>query len=245
MPKTLLALLFTATLLAEDVPRPVADIRHHYQLLGPERAILYDVTEVTRSSELTSEHYILVRDEGHGDFVLRQIWTFEDQTSSLRISDVKDRAFIQTSAKLPFTSKTRSEMLDEIRANPSLSDLPSVVKIETNGGRWDGIERDWDEQAPLRAFRRQLRQTTDFHLLEGIERMRGTIFTTDGAAMFYSIVARFVIYDATNDAAAPKVTTRDSAPDCDFDAAFGFPCSAKQRERVVNAAREGKELLRY
>lgn len=211
MLKTLLALLFTATLLAEDAPHPVSEIRHHFQLLDSGQAILYDVTEISRTSDLTSEHYVLVRDDGHGDFVLRSLWIYKDQTSSYRISDVKDRAFIQTSAKLPFTSKPSSKMLDEIRANPSLSDLPSILKIETNGGRWDGIEGDWDEQAQMRAFRRQLRQTTDFHLLEGVERMRGTLFTTDVASLFYSIVARFVIYDVTNDAAAPKVTTRDSA----------------------------------
>jgi hypothetical protein len=245
MLKTLLALFFTATLLAEDAPPPVSEIRHHFQLFDSEQTVLYDVTEISRPSDLASEHYVLVRDDGHGDFVLHSLWIYKDQTSSYRISDVKDRAFIQTSVKLPSTSKTRSEVLDEVRANPSLRDLPSIVKIETNGGRWDGIEGDWDEQAQMRSFRRQLRQTTDFHLLEGIERMRGTFFTTDVAAMFYSIVARFLIYDATNDAAAPKVTTRDSTPNCDFDAAFGFPCSAKQLERIVNAEKEGKELLRY
>jgi hypothetical protein len=245
MLKSLLALLFATTSLAENTPRSVADIRDHYQLLGAEQTVLYEVTEIRRSSDLTSEHYVLVRDEGHGDFILRSLWTYKDQTSLYRISDVKDRAFIQASAKLPFTSKTGAETLDEIRANPSIKDLPSIVKIETNGGRWDGVEKDWDEKALLRSFRHQLRQTTDFYLLEGIERMRGTFLGTDAASMFYAVIARFVIYDATDDADAPKVTTRNAAPDCDFDASFGFPCSARQRERVVKAAKDGKELLRY
>lgn len=42
-----------------------------------------------------------------------------------------------------------------------------------------------------------------------------------------------------------RISTRAAAPDCAFDARFGSPCSAGQKESVDAAPREGKVLESY
>ncbi|MDP9191103.1 MAG: hypothetical protein M3P06_05315 [Acidobacteriota bacterium] len=245
--KMLLIMFVAATSLAADTQAvSVQDIRHHYQILGDKSAVLYDVTEINRYSDESSENYVLIRDIGHGDFVMRNTWSYKDQTVTYRISDVKDRTYIQASAITPFSSKTRLETLAESRRNPDLKQLPAIVKFETNGGRWDSIETDWEDENRLREFRHQLRQTFDFSLLEAIERMRGTVFTTEVADVFYALIGQLVVYDSTSeDKTAVGVKIQASTPDCAFDANYGFPCSAKQLERTAKAVKEGKALDRY
>jgi hypothetical protein len=255
-----LVVMSTAVLAQEDQPvvretPAVTEFRKHFEVVDGTGAVLYTVSAIVRFSEASAEDYVLVRDEGYGDYVLRNVWTFKDQISNFRISDVKDRVFLQVTYKFPFASKTRSATLEEGHRFPHVTDAGVPARIETNGGRWDGAEHDWDEGARLRAFRHQLRQTVDFSLIEAIDRMRGTLFTTDAASTFYFPLCKYAVYDdvdpaestttGNDEGAASTVKTRDRAPDCDFDAHFGFKCSEKQLALVKRAAKEEKALVSY
>ena len=250
MPRILLLVLLITTVLksahADEKVAPVRDIRHHFQVFDQEQKnIVYDATEITKISEESSESYVLVSDAGLGEFVIRRLRSFKEQTITYRISDLKNRTFIEASAKMPFASKTRQGTLQEGRQT-DLGDLPAIVTIETNGGRWDSVESEWDDRAKLRQFRHQLRQSVDSFLLEAIERMRGTPMTSV-VDTFYSLIGQLVVYAPPGGdmAISPHVKLREVDPDCGFDAHFGFPCSAKQLERVTKAAKAGKTLPRY
>src|SRR5215203_1310309 len=173
---TLFLMILTAAAFASGEPTPpeVREVRPHQPVFGTQGAVLYDVTHISKSSQATFAAYLLVRDTGHGAFVIRHIWSFKDQLSMYRMSDLKDRTFVQITAKLPFSSKTRQETLEESRRNPTLKMIPAIVKLETNSGRWEAVETDWADADGLRQFRNQVRQSIDFFLLEAIERMRGT-----------------------------------------------------------------------
>jgi hypothetical protein len=247
MRRILLLILIAGTVpsIADTEKPSITEYRKHFQVVDGGGAVLYVATEVIRYSEASNENYVLASDQGHGDFVLRKIWTFKDQVSALRVSDIKDRTYIQASYKYPFSSTTRTATLEEGRRNPQIMEVGTLVRIETNGGRWDGTEHDWDDGIRLRDFRHQLRQTIDFSLLEAVERMRGTLFATEIASWFYSPLCKYAVYDANDEGGASTVKVREIAPDCAFDAHFGFECSEKQLARVKKAAKEEKILTAY
>jgi hypothetical protein len=115
--------------------------------------------------------------------------TAETKAAEVR---AKDRTFIQATSTSPFASKTRQETMEESRRNPALSTLPAMIKLETNGGRWDSIETDWEDAEAMRSFRHQLRRSVDFFLLEAMERMRGTPIATPTVDTFTRLSATFL-----------------------------------------------------
>lgn len=232
----------------ENNARVTLERRQHFGIVGSGKDLLvYEYTDILRISDKVDESVVLLRDVGHGEFLLRKTWNYEDQTVTYRLSDVKDRVFVQRQYRTPFTSKTRLETLAEARRNPGLAEGPVIVTLETNSGRWDGMESDWDEHTALREHRHNVRQTFDQSLLEAIERMRGTFFTTPIGQLFYLQIGRFIIYEATKDIdpLATDLTVRDLEPDCDFDSAFGYRCSEKQLARIAAALKEKKLLTKY
>jgi hypothetical protein len=243
-----IALAFSVSLpaMAADDKAPITETRRHFRVAAESGAVLYEGTEVTRASEDISETHLLVSDSGDANVILRRLWAFKSQAVTYRISDVKDRTFIQVSYKLPFVAKTRRETLDEARGNTRLMDVPSIVRVETNGGRWDGFDTEWDEYTRLRQVRHDLRQTIDFWLLEAIERMRGTLFVTEFADTFLTLIGRIVIYDYHADTSSTSdVHATEVFPDCAFDAGFGYPCSEKQLARIKAAAKQSEPLTIY
>lgn len=146
------------------------------------------------------------------------------------------------------TSRTRLETLTEARANPLPEGVRTIIRLETNGGIWEELESDGDPLIQLRSLRQSIRASLDRFLLEAIERGRGLLFSTIEASTFYLQLRSFVVYD-TRDAEGAidddLMPVRGAAPDCAFDAAFGYACSAKQKERVAKAAKDGVVLDVY
>jgi hypothetical protein len=238
-------LLLVPSLLLGDENRQ-SDFRRHFEVIGPAGDVLYEVTEIIRLADDTHSSFMLVRDTGHGDFVMRNVWTFENQVAITRISDLKDRAFVQMAATMPFQSKTRLETMAEAKGNPWYAEVPLVVKMETNGGRWDSLETDIKESQMLRRIRHDLRRTVDFFLPEAIERMRDSLFGIAEGEPYLAMLARYVIYDVgSEDASQVGIKTGDAIPNCGFDQSFGFPCTEKQKERVAKAAKSGIPVPRY
>ncbi len=240
------ALVFmTLGISADDGSKPI-EMRNHFKIVAENGTALYEITEVIRLGDDFDENHVLIHDEGYGDVLLNRSWNYRDQIISYRMNDLKNRAFIQQVSKTPFNSKTRLGTLAEAKRIPTLLDVPGVVKIETNGGEWEGIHTDWDEYGRLRQFRHDLRRTLDPFLLEALERMRGIVFPIVGTAgAFYQLAARFLVYDQRSDDAPVVVKQVDLQPDCDFDKSFGYPCSDKQLERVTRAAKERLPLSTY
>lgn len=226
---------------------PVRELRHHMQVLAKDGTLLYHVTVIDLWSDAKDATTVLVRDEGLGDFVMRRIWTFESQTVTYRISDVSDKSFVQQSFRTPFASKNRKETLSEARENESVRQAGVIINIETNGGKWEGAETDWDEFIQMRRLRYDQRMTMNSSLLEALERMRGTFFTTEPGYLFLRQVARYILYDADSAEIAPSANVKvtEAEPHCEFDSSFGFPCSDAQLARIAKAAKDGKELRRY
>lgn len=247
--KTLLIILALAATHAVAEPQPPAEVREHrshFEIVAQEGPVLYQFTEVSRTSDTLSEEYVLVRDVEHGDFVLRQRWSFGDQVMTRRLSDLEDRVFVQLTMQSPFTSKTRKETLAESRRHPSIKMTPAIIKLETNGGRWDAVETEWEDAVALRQFRYRLRASVDGFLLEAVERLKGMPIDTTAIGAFFDILGHLIVYGPPSAEPAAAGTKRQTAaPDCAFDAHFGFPCSAKQLDRIKKAAASGTTMPFY
>ena len=216
------------------------EFRTRFDVVAPDKRVQYEVTEVIRLSDTDESNTVLVRDTATGDrFVLQRLKSYAEQTSSWKISDPKGEAFVRASFPLPFTKRTRKEALQEARENPLLSTLPTVLTIETNGGSWSGLDMSWDEWSELRKLRHEIRGVTSFYLLEGIERMRDSVFAQPAAQGFYQLVGRFVIYDTANKEDAGLQSVR-VMPNCDFDKSFGMPCTESQQKRLKKAREQGQ-----
>lgn len=219
--------------------------RQHFVVRSGE-AVLFELTAIHDLTEEKFENVILVRDPEHGDVLLRQVHDFAANASTRRISDVKERTFVEAVLPgAPFAAKTFSETIREAREHHQLFALtPSRVTIRTNGGEWTDIDTQHTDPQTLRALRHRIRPTIDFFLLEAIERMRTSLFQTTHGDPYRDLLATYVLYDSTAPAATP-VKAVMQPPNCDFDKSFGYPCTAEQWKKVRAAAEAGKELMAY
>lgn len=244
-PLQCLLILFCASFTSVSGYCQDTEIRIHTNIVGTGNGVQYEITEVIRLRETEDSNSLLVRDAVTGDrFVLEKATDYKERTSSWKIRDVKGDAFIETRFTLPYAAQTRKGALAEARENPMLSQLPTVMTVETNGGSWAGVHTNWDDWAELRKLRHEIRQVMSFYLLEGIERMRDSVFSQTAGQAFYGIVARFVLYDVDEQQDA-KLKTVHAKPDCDFDSSFGMPCTEAQLKRLRKAAERNETPQRY
>jgi hypothetical protein len=232
----------------DSAERKESGWRRHFVITSADGARLYEGTEITRLTDITDEKHILVRDEGHGDFVIRKVWNFETQTVHHRISDLKDRTFLQLSYKMPFTSRTRLDTLAEARDNPAiLPQVMTVMTLETNGGTWEGSESEWlQDPNRLRALRHSVRATLNSFIIEAIERGRGLLFSTTAGHAFFAILGRYAVYDTDGEEAdADLLPARAAPPNCAFDDAFGYPCTEKQKAFIRKTSKNGEFAEEY
>lgn len=228
-----------------DVPAKPVEYRQHTILRSPEdKSLHFEVTEIVRVTDDMDENELLVNDTQHGQFILTRRTTFADQEVSHTISDVKKKEFVRSSFKMPFSAKTRKETMAESAQNPDLKMLPALITVTTNGGEWRSVDAGAGEWQRLRDLRYSVRQTVPFHLLEAIERMRGSVFATPIGSVFYSLVGKYVVYQTADDAKL-ELEAVPAPPDCNFDESFGYPCSEAQTRRVKAAADSGETLTRY
>lgn len=219
------------------------EFRSHAEIVQGDH-VLYEFSSVTRLGDETEENVLLIRDIGHGDYVMTRRWSYKDQIVTHRLGSPKERAFIQISYKMPFTSKTRLETLAEGRQNPALIDTPVIARIETNGGEWEALHDELQRPHRLREFRRAVRQATDPAILETIERLRGTSLARENA--FFELLGHYFVYESGPEETEKGVgTKRMASPNCAFDSKFGYPCSQKQLARIKKAAEDGKLLEMY
>lgn len=217
----------------------ISDSRRHYVLRSADRTVQYELTAIERTDGDIDTDIVLVDDRGHGLLLLQSQTDYQTQTAWYAITDAKGKALIRASFKLPFTAKTRAGTLAEAHAQPSLQMLPALLTIETNGGEWRSVDTDLQDWVRLRELRHAIRPTIPFFLLEGIERMRGSLFASTSALAYYGLVGRYAVYDTTDEQKL-ELEEITAEPACDFDKSFGYPCSDKQLAAIKKSLEVGK-----
>jgi hypothetical protein len=242
----IVGIVITANVLraADTPPRREVTVRHHVELNDKRGMLYYKATIVDELSDERSRTRILVRDLPFGDYVLSRVRSFADQTTVISIADVQDKSFVRVTYKWPFTSKTRDETLAEARRHPELMDAPTIVTLETNGGKWEAVETEWRSFERRRELQTQVRQSMNTTLLEGIERMRGMVFPADDFKVFADLITTYVLHGTAGEVQQGLIAT-PAHPDCTFDKSFGVPCSDKQLAHIQKADEEHRPITDY
>jgi hypothetical protein len=225
-------------------PVPTLKYRQHYTLHDSDGVLLYEYTVIHDLSEKRMAKVTLVRDPGHGDVLLHDSHTIADKRSSHRISDVKDRVFVESSFDMPYAAATFSALFKEVFSQVQVAEIPTLLTFRTNGGEWKEIDTKLSNEHERRRLRHAIRQTMDPYLLEAIERMRGTFFRTSEGKGVFTLFVTFLVYDSQTDPPMDAVAKMQN-PACDFDDSFGYPCTSEQLNRIRDARAAGKEMVHY
>lgn len=228
---------------AQEAQRP-HETRRHFELVDKKGALYYQGTALNESSQTLSRSRVLIRDLTYGDFIVSWTRSFTDQVTVLAVTDKEGKSFVRLTFKWPFTSKTRDETLAEAQLHPELQNAPTIATLETNGGKWQAVETEWQGTARLHELRTQVRRSMDFTLLEGIERMRSMALGTPDIDPIAKMITTYVVHGAEGEVMVSLVDTT-VAPDCDFDKSFGLPCSERQLERLKKAREQQRQLENY
>ncbi|MGN6187174.1 MAG: hypothetical protein ACTHQM_26350 [Thermoanaerobaculia bacterium] len=230
--------------------QPPPELRWHRVVAEKDGETLYYVTEIVRMTEERDENVYLIRDVRADDVIYRTSRTYGDKSLVVnRLSTVDGRSFIEMSWEPIVKGKTRTETMKLFRENEALLRASVDLHLKTNGGSWTILEDTFERDL---AYRRQLvrdtRTSANTTLLEMLERMRSTLFDVPEGVAIKSSIGQFLLYDAGDfDISSERshVLVRDEAPDCDFDDAFGYPCTDSQKERIAKAHKNGKQIFAY
>jgi hypothetical protein len=234
----------TISALAEDTAPRSAVIRRHFELNDKAGSAYYYVTTVRELSEVRQHVRLLVRDARFGDYILSWLRSFTDQTTVISIADLSGKAYVRITYKWPFTSKTVTDTLAEAKRHPELMDAPTIVTLDTNGGRWEAVETEWRGTERRRELRTQVRQSMNPTLLEAIERMRGTALPVSDFKDFAALATTFVLHGTAGEV-QEGLLENSLHPDCDFDKSFGLPCTDKELARIKKADEEHRPITDY
>jgi len=187
------AILMLCMVAASFAAAKDVEIRSRIDIVDGTGGTHYEVTEVIRLGDVEESHTFLVRDSSTGDrYILGRLVDYQEGQASYSISDPKGEAFVRTSFAIPRISRNREDYLREARQNPALLSIPTILSLETNAGTWSDIHTAWDDWSPLRDLRHQVRPLMNASLLEGIERMRDSVFAQPSASPFAGGVSRAV-----------------------------------------------------
>lgn len=242
----------TSTPVVTNAPHPNPEARppqrnvrrRHMALVDQDGVEHYEVTEIQDQSKGEEDrHVLLVADARGGKYVFERTRSYLKNRVTWRIADPKRESYVEVGFDLPDLGPTAEQAFTNGRAMRDVLAQGAVVKLETNGGAWEALDGEWADWHSLRELRSGVRPTLSPLFLEGLERMRNTLFATPEAQPFYNMVGRLVLHDAPEPAAIAAVrghAFQPKRPDCGFDASLGMPCTAEQARRLEEELRKEK-----
>jgi hypothetical protein len=147
--------------------------------------------------------------------------------------------------QFPFAAHTRDETITEARGKPGGRSIALKLTIETPGIVLSMTEDEWKDHGKAREWRTQIRESLDPVFLESLERLRAVFRADPRLQAFHDVLLEYVFHGGHCDDGAARIVVEPAPPDCEFDAAAGFPCREKQKERVAKAAKESRLIEVY
>lgn len=225
--------------------RPPVTWRTH-MTLNDARGIAYVLSEVHNVADAGDTQLLLVLDRSTGQrFIMTRRYDIENHRSVMQIGDVAGKKYVRLWYALPSAAKNRSELVAELRANPSLFDVADpVVTLETPGFSFTANASDFKKTGPHGRWLSDLRESLDPAFLEGLERMRAALFASEPGSTFYLTLGKY-LFHGDCEPSGGNATIAFESPDCDFDKSFGSPCSDRQLELIAKAKDGSRVLTKY
>lgn len=219
--------------------------RRHYALADAKEHVEYRVTSGLDVSPVRDTNTVLLEDFSTGQrYVIQRDFDIGHHRSSTEIRDPEGKRYIRVWFTISSAAKTRDELLKEFHGNPDLPGLTNpLLTIETatftHTLRSEGLSHASEREEWVS----ELRQTLDPEFLEGMERMRTGAVAIEDIEFFRLMFGAWFFHG--NCPAGSALHEVQDEPDCAFDERFGFPCSAKQQERLEKARKEKRLIERY
>jgi hypothetical protein len=231
---------------AAGASRPPAEWRTHVTVNDALGNVLYVVTDMHYVDNAGGRSEVLVLDKLTDQrFVMTRKYDVENHRSLMQIADVAGKKYVRRWYPLPSAAKTRDELSAELEANPRLFDIADpIFTLETPGSSYTTRESELPKADTPARWVSDIRESLDPAFLEGLERMRASLFGTTLAEPFYSTLARYLFHGGCPPPSA-AATIVEEFPDCGFDKSFGFACSDRQIERITKAREEKRTLDHY
>jgi hypothetical protein len=218
--------------------------RRHYALADANGYVAYRVTSGLDVSAARDTDTVLLEDFSAGrHYVIQRDFDIEHHRSSTEIRDPEGKRYVRVWYTISSAAKTRDELLKEFHSNTELPALTNpLLTIESPAFTHTMRSESLPQASDREDWVSDLRQTLDPEFLEGMERMRTAVAIKD-MEYFRRMVGAWFFHG--NCPAGSALHEVQDAPDCAFDERFGFPCSAKQQERLEKAHKEKRPIERY
>jgi len=213
-----IALLATAAVAAN-----VSEMRTHYLITDTNRTPLYEATVITTSGqERSTETYLLRNTAGQKVRIdVDRQWASGKVTSEYSVNGGKA---VKVTLQMPGSARTRDEWRQEMKAHPELQTADIPVTIEGRGKVVKTAESEW--KSGRASVRSEAKAATGAEFIAAISPIRTLLGFPQfgGACSTYEFVS-----DGQRCAGSTQLRIGATRPDCDFDAAFGAPCSLDQK----------------
>jgi hypothetical protein len=243
---TTVAFLFTLlalTLQVSAAPQ-MKEIRSHWRLVSDHGDTMFTVSQIQQLSE-DEDHTIYLVTDGQSRWQIDMIQSYWQQKSIKEFRDLESKAFVRMQYGYPYKSKTRSATIAEAKSSAAKMDFDPEVTFAASAASRTAHESEWKVEDNARKWRAELRKGLDSGLLEGIEKMRGTVFSAEPQLRVIcdQLVSRFLYGEACDRQPHGRVETL--MPDCFFDSDFHQTCSTVQKNRADVAHRSGNMTQYY
>jgi hypothetical protein len=220
--------------------------RSHVTVNDARGDVLYVLTDMHRVEDAGGSSEVLVLDKVTGQrFLMTRKFDVENHRSLMQISDVAGKKYFRLWYLLPSAMKTRGDFTVVLELSPRLLDLVDpILTLETPGASHTVRESELSSAVTNGRWVSDLRESLDPAFLEGLERMRSSLFGIAIGEPFYSTLAQYLFHGGCSPAST-GANVIEEFPDCAFDKSFGFPCSDRQMERIAKAREEKRTLDRY
>lgn len=209
--------------------------RTHFSVVTTsDHRALYEVTRITNVNAAGTHILYLVLDKSDGArYVLESRRNYSSQTARFEIrtlAKADTQSAIASEIQLPLVPDSPEGSRDQLRALAARGDVDIVeasipVRVETlrNGSRSEEASNhsDWRGSGG-RVLREKMRQSVDRGFLDKVKKMQRELFHLPHFQEFCSDLASYVLEEGCNP--TPHVAVTNTGTECEFDAAFGYPC---------------------
>src|SRR5258708_6531098 len=201
--------------------KSAAEIRQHLSLKSASGLDDFGVTEVRRLSEQDDKIITLVEDEVGTKYVFTYEHDYTHQVVSYDVRRLGGEDFVRATHWPPFTSNTRSAMIEEGHKHPELQGLDQRFEIFAGGSAvLSGQMSHWNDPRSAREWRKSVRQMIGPTFTETLEELYDSGLFKSSVLMSYDFfLMRHVVYRADCQPTADLRVTA-APPHCPFDNRF-------------------------
>ena len=228
--------MLLVTSFAAFATQPGVETRTHYQIVDKNLLPLFYATVIRTTSEsLDTETYLIADTSGQRVRVdIKR--NYKEHRTTAEYS-VNDGPSAKVTLDMPYSSTTRSGMIDEGRTRKELLAADVPITLEAHGRTLETSEKEWGHATNKAAVHKKAKDVVGADLAALLTNLRSVFAFPDlmGACTTLSFVTGGESCLGRTDLRIAVIR-----PDCDFDAKFGAPCDATQKSRAKGQPKNGR-----